>query len=204
MRTFLFTKNIFITLLIITLSVLSCKAQNLTAAQMGIYFGTPKTAITTNSQGTATIDFDRNGRITQVVQGNMKMVYEWTSDGKSVTISMYNGSIMQDSGYIEVYELSNSRYKYCIGGMTDVEIIFKKNGAYDYVITTNGQMSMKSTYHYKNEYDMYPNAVEMSMGDQSIKSSFTVKEYDTKGNAIVFTQEAMWQVDETSTVIEYY
>ena len=51
-------------------------AQSLSAAQMNIYYGHPKTVTMTNQQGTVITELDRQGRVTQVTQGNMRMTYE--------------------------------------------------------------------------------------------------------------------------------
>ena len=74
-------------------TILSCfaaSAQNLTARQMNIYFGNPQTVTATNSQGTITTEFDRQGRILKMTQGNMRLVYDWSDDNyQSCGIILY-------------------------------------------------------------------------------------------------------------------
>lgn len=179
-------------------------AQNLTAAQMNIYFGHPKKVTVSNSQGVVTTEFDREGKITGISQGNMRMVYDWASDGKNVTLSMYQGQNIQDSGNISITTLSKSLYKYTIGGVVEMSVVFKENGAVEKLNISNPQMSTTMTYFYHNSQDIYPYAIEQSMGDQAMKLAVTINKTDSYGNAIEYTQEAMGMKDVSHLAIEYY
>lgn len=184
--------------------ILSATAQNLTASQMNIYFGSPKRVSVTNSQGTTVTEFDRNGRVTKAQQGNMSIKYDWSEDGSEVTLSMYQGANLQNQGNIRIIENTPSKLKYDIGGMVTMDISFKNNGALDKVIMTNPQMSGTMTYFYNQESDVFPYAIEQAYGDQSAKVSVTIDETDSDGNAIVYTQELMGNKDVTRLTIEYY
>lgn len=184
--------------------ILPVKTQNLTARQMNIYFGSPKKAIMTNSQGTTIAEFDRVGRVIKAMQGNMSINYDWSEDGTVVTLSMYQGANYIDQGHIKIIENTPSKLKYDMGGVVTMNISFKNNGALDKVVMTNPQMSGTMTYFYKHESDVFPYAIEQAAGNQSAKGSVTIDETDSYGNAIVYTQELMGNKDVTRLTIEYY
>lgn len=184
--------------------ILPTTAQNLTASQLNIYFGSPKKATVTNSQGTIIAEFDRNGRVTKVTQGNMSFKYDWSTDGKEVTVSMYQGANFQDSGLINVLENSPSRLKYVIGDMATMDISFKNNGAVEKIQMSNPQGNGTMTYFYDNASDVFPYAIEMSTGVQSAKISVTIDKTDSYGNPTAYTQEIMGQKEVTKMIIEYY
>ena len=204
MRNIFQFRHLAVVFMMIVTGAISMVAQNLTAAQMNIYFGHPKKVIQTNSQGTTITEFDRDGRVMNVIQGNMRAVYKWHDAGKKVTLSMYQGPNLQDSGVIVISEMTKNLYKYNMGGMADVEVTFKENGAMLQTVMTNPQMSMAMKYLYRDEKDMYPYAVEQSMGDQSVKGVVTIDKTDSCGNAVEFSQEVMGQKAVTSLTIEYY
>lgn len=179
-------------------------AQNLTAKQMNIYFGNPKSVITTNSQGTIKTEFDTFGRITKILQGNMHVVYDWNKDGSGVTLSMYQGANFMDSGTIEISVFNNMEYKYMVGGEVETTVIFKDNGAMDKTIMSNPQITGTMTFYYYSASDMFPYAIEQSMGVQSVVASVTINETDEKGNPTVYTQESMGNKDVTTQSIVYY
>jgi hypothetical protein len=184
--------------------ILPAKAQNLTASQMNIYFGSPKKVTMANSQGTTITEFDRDGRITKAMQGNMSINYDWSEDGTEVTISMYQGANLQDNGTIKIIENTPYKLKYNIGEVTTVDISFKKNGVLDTVVTTNPQMSGTMTYYYKQSTDVYPYAIEQTSGNRSAVVSVTIDEIDSYGNAIAFTQDLWGNKYLTNLTIEYY
>lgn len=197
-------KQICTALTLVMATILPVAAQNLTASQMNIYFGTPKKVTMTNSQGTTVTEFDRSGRVTKAQQGNMSVTYDWSDDGSEVTLSMYQGANFQDHGHIRIIENSPSKLKYDMGGMITMDISYKKNGALDKVVMTNPQMSGTMTYFYEKETDVYPYAIEQASGNQALKASVTIDETDSYRNAIVYTQEAMGNKDVTRLMIEYY
>jgi len=179
-------------------------AQNLTARQMNIYFGSPKKVTMSNSQGTTVTEFDHTGRVTSAKQGNMSVSYEWNEQGDNVTLSMYQGANYQDHAHIEIVENSPSRLKYTIGNVVNMEILFKENGALEKSVMSNPQMSGSMIYFYKNDDDVFPYAIAQESGNQSIKISVTIDEIDSYGNVIVYTQEFMSNKDVTRMIIEYY
>lgn len=197
---------VLLTAAIITIltGAFSSFGQNLTAAQMNIYFGQPKRATVTNNQGTVTTEFDREGRVLRVAQGNMRMEYNWSSNGKTVTITAYQGQNVQDSGVIEISEFSKSVYKYTMGDVVQMTVSFNNNGAMENIKMVNPQMSATTTYFYRNPKDMFPYAIEQTMGDQSIKGAISIDKTDAVGNAIEYTQEAMGMKNITKVSIEYY
>lgn len=197
-------KKISVVIALVAAVILPTKAQNLTASQLNVYFGTPKKVTMTNSQGTTVTEFDRSGRVTKATQGNMSINYDWSDDGSEVTLSMYQGVNMQDHGHIKIIENTHSKLKYEIGGMVMMDISFKNNGAMDKLIMTNPQMSATMTYFYDQESDVFPYAIEQVAGNQSAKVSVTIDETDSFGNAIVYTQELMGNKDVTRLTIEYY
>ena len=93
-------QKIYVVIVFIMTMILPANAQNLTASQMNIYFGSPKKVTVTNSQGTTMTEFDRKGRVTSTKQGNMSVTYQWSDDGTEVTLSMYQGANFQDHGHI--------------------------------------------------------------------------------------------------------
>lgn len=184
--------------------VISVIAQNLTAAQMNIYFGQPKKATVTNSQGTVVTEFDPQGRIISISQGNMRAVYDWEEDGSEVTMTMFQGQNIKDSGIIKIAELSKKHYSYEIGGMVNVTVDFKENCAMSGSSMASPQMVMTTKYYYNNADDMFPYAIEQSMGNQSLKASLSIDRIDSVGNPIEFTEEMMGQKSQTRQTIEYY
>lgn len=197
-------KTISAIIAIMIMLILPVSAQNITARQMNIYFGMPKKVTMSNSQGTTTTEFDRDGRVVKVKQGNMSISYEWSEDGKEVILSMYQGANFQDHGHISIIENNSSKLKYSIEGMITMDIVFKNNGALDKVVMTNPQMNATMTYLYRNSDDVFPYAIEQAAGDQALKSSVIINETDSLGNPVVYTQEAMGNKDVTRLTIEYY
>lgn len=194
-------QKIYVVIVFIMTMILPANAQNLTASQMNIYFGSPKKVTVTNSQGTTMTEFDRKGRVTSTKQGNMSVTYQWSDDGTEVTLSMYQGANFQDHGHINVIENTPSRLKYDMGGILTMDITFKKNKALDKVVMTNPQMSGTITYIYNQESDIYPYSIEQTAGNQVVKASVTINETDSYGNPIVFTQELMGNKDITKQTI---
>lgn len=199
-----FSFRTLITLLLISVAgILESKGQNITASQLNIYFGHPKQVTVVNPQGTAVTEFDKEGRITSVTQGNMKMVYDWAPDGKTITLSMYIGVNMQEAGVIEVAEFTKRDLKYKVG-VNEMSVTFKDNGAVDTMVMKSPQGEMMTKYLYRNPDDAYPYAGEMTMGEQAMKVALTVDKTDDKGNVTEFTQELMGQKQVTTMQIEYY
>lgn len=199
-----FSFRTLITLLLISVAgILESKGQNITASQLNIYFGHPKQVTVVNPQGTAVTEFDKEGRITSVTQGNMKMVYDWAPDGKTITLSMYIGVNMQETGVIEVAEFTKRDLKYKVG-VNEMSVTFKDNGAVDTMVMKSPQGEMMTKYLYRNPDDAYPYAGEMTMGEQAMKVALTVDKTDDKGNVTEFTQELMGQKQVTTMQIEYY
>lgn len=204
METMVKLKSSCIVIMLIITTILPASAQNLTARQMNIYFGSPKKVIMSNSQGTTVTEFDHAGHVTSAKQGNMSISYEWNESGDSVILSMYQGVNYQDHAHIEIIENSPSKLKYVIGSIVNMEISFKENGVLEKSVMTNAQMSGSMIYYYKNDNDVYPYAIEQEMGNQSMKLSVTINKTDSYGNAIVYTQEFMGNKDVTRLTIEYY
>ncbi len=194
----------FVAIILIMAVALPTGAQNLTAKQMNIYFGSPKKVTVSNSQGTIITEFDRKGRVTSARQGNMSISYEWDESGENVTLSMYQGANYQDHSHIKIIENSQSKLKYTIGNMVDMELLFKSNGALKKTVMTSSQMSGSMNYYYKSESDIFPYAIEQVVGHQSMKQSVTIHETDSYGNAVAYTQEFMGNKDVTKVTIEYY
>lgn len=200
----IFSFRTLITLLLISVAgILESNGQNITASQLNIYFGQPKRATVVNPQGTAVTEFDKEGRITSVTQGNLKMAYDWAPDGKSITVSMYLGVNMQEGGVIEVTEFTKKDLKYKVG-VNEMSVTFKDNGAVDTMMMKAPQGEVVTRYLYRNPEDAYPYAGEMTMGEQAMKVALTVDKTDDKGNVTEFTQELMGQKQVTTMQIEYY
>lgn len=193
-----------VAIILIMTTALPVVAQNLTARQMNIYFGSPKKVTMSNSQGTTVTEFDRIGRVTSTKQGNMSISYEWNESGDSVILSMYQGANYQDHTHIKIVKNSQSQLKYTIGNMVDIEISFNGNGALEKSVMTTHQMSTSMIYYYKSDKDVFPYVIEQEMGNQSMKLSVSINETDFYGNAIVYTQEFMGNKDVTRLTIEYY
>lgn len=193
-----------VAIILVMTTALPVVAQNLTARQMNIYFGSPKKVTMSNSQGTTVTEFDIVGRVTSTKQGNISISYEWNESGDSVILSMYQGANYQDHTHIKIVENSRLQLKYTIGNMVDMEISFNGNGALEKSVMTTPQMSTSMIYYYKSESDIFPYVIEQKMGNQSMKLSVSINETDFYGNAIVYTQEFMGNKDVTRLTIEYY
>lgn len=203
-KTFYKLIRMALALMLLAMAAENAMAQNLTAAQNNIYFGQPKRATITNSQGTIISDYDQSGRIMSVTQGVMRMVYDWNDDGSKLTISVYRGQDLQDSGVITISEMTKTCYKYNVNGMQDVIVTFKDNGALDKFTISTPEISSGMAYLYRNQSDIYPYAIEMSMGEQTARASVTINQTDSYGNATEFTQELMGQKEVTHVAIQYY
>lgn len=184
--------------------MLLSQAQNLTASQMNIYFGSPKKATVTTPQGVAVTEFDKEGRITSMTQGNMKMTYDWNVEPGKVIASMYQGPNLSDSGEIIVSKMTPEILEYNIPGMGEMEFNFKKNGAVDRSVMKTPQMEIVSVYLYKNPDDVYPYAIENEIAGQKITVNVSVDKTDAMGNAIEYTQESMGQSMTSKMDLEYY
>lgn len=192
-----------IIMVMILLGGASAWSQNLTAAQMNIYFGHPSKVKMSNGQGAVVVEFDRDGRITSVIQGNMRMAYDWSADRDSVTLSMYQGPNIKDAGLIQISEFTKTAYKYRVSGL-EYAVRFKENGTVISSVTSNSQMSMTTSYLYRDESDIFPYAMEQTMGDQAIRWTVTINQTDSCGNPTEFTQETIGMKNVTRFEIEYY
>ena len=197
-------KDVVLLITAIILGINSVKGQYLTAAQMCIYYGQPKSVITVGSQGTIFTKFDRQGRIVNIRQGNMHIAYAWSEDGRTVTLSMYQGANFMSSTDIEISEFSASKHEYRVNGNVDMSVRFKENGAIDKIRLSAPQMQGVTTYFYRSPQEMFPYAVEQSSGDQSIKMSIIINETDDYGNPAMFTQEVIGNKEVCRYEIEYY
>ncbi len=203
MRIINLLKFLAIVLVMTAIGSTDAKGQNLTGAQMNIYFGHPKKVRMSNQQGAIVTEFDRDGRILSVSQGNMRMVYDWSAHRDSVTLSMYQGPNMKDAGLIEISEFTKTAYRYKVAGL-EYKVEFKENGAMLRNVTSNAQVSTTSTYLYRAESDMFPYAIEQTMGDQAIRWTVTINQTDSYGNPTEFTQETIGMKNVTRFEIEYY
>ncbi len=182
----------------------SATAQNIHARQYNIYNGQPKSAVITNPQGTVEVDFDRQGRITCITQGVMKMVYDWDVEPGKVVVSMYKGTEFTEGGEIWVEELSNRCHHYGIGENFDTNVTYKSNGAMDRATVTNPMGSMTLRYIYNSASDLYPYAIEQTMGGQSGTLEVTINSTDSYGNVTDYSQSFMGNVGNTHMDIQYY
>lgn len=198
-------RQLIISLLLIVGAAISSYAQTpLTAAQMNIYFGQPKNATITNPQGSMTYEFDRSGRVIAMIQGPARMTFEWAADNSSIKVSMYNNSVFQGGSEIVISEFTPAIYDYTMVGEGDITVTFRKNGSYDKMVASNTMMTLTTQYCYHNESDMYPYAVEMSNGSESVKVAVIIEATDSKGNATRFKREMMGMQEVSTVQIEYY
>lgn len=63
---------------------------------------------------------------------------------------------------------------------------------------------MYSTYYYNNDSDLYPYKIENRMGTQSQTIFVNVEKYDSKGNAIEFTNSCNGITIQQKRLITYY
>lgn len=196
-------KCLAIIIVMMVIGSMDTRGQNLTAAQMNIYFGHPKKVKMSNQQGAIVTEFDRDGRILSVSQGNMRMAYDWSAHRDSVTLSMYQGPNMKDADLIEISEFTKTAYKYKVSGQ-EYKVEFKENGAMLNNVTSNAQISMTTSYLYHAESDVFPYAIEQTMGDQAVRLTVTINQTDSYGNPTEFTQETIGMKNVTRFEIEYY
>lgn len=197
-------KSLFDVMLCWMITTFPASAQNLMARQMNIYFGSPKKVTVSSSQGTVITEFDRNGRVTNARQGSMSISYDWEADGEAVTMSMFLGPNLQESGHVHVLENTLTNLKYQLGDNITVDIRFKSNGSIESSTMTGGPMDMTITYLYRDDSDNYPYAIKQEAKDQAMQLSLTVNETDSYGNAVKFTQELGSTKEVTTVDIEYY
>lgn len=179
-------------------------SQNLTAAQMNIYFGSPKKATVTTPQGTVVTEFDGQGRIISVTQGNMRMVYDWESVENKIIVSMFQGPNFKDKGEIVLTEFLPRHYRYSLDGSIEIDVTFMENGALDVSKVINPQATILTRYLYREADDVYPYAIENSFGEQAVEIEVAINKLDDRGNAVSYTQTAMGQAMETTVELEYY
>lgn len=209
--------SLYIIPLILSMSALGCgvnevkqNVQNqdytpyLTAKQMNIYFGNPKSVVSKRSNGyTNKTCFDKNGRVTSVSIKDNKMVYDWKSNNQLVIMS-YSNNEFSASNLINISELSKSRYAYTVGGAIDVNVEFNSNETIQEINITNPKSTYTAIYHYNSDKEIYPTSVIQKMNDQTIKVKITIDQLDDKGNPIRFSESFLGNTIEANQIIEYY
>ena len=198
-------KKFFLTLAVVICNIFCANAQELTKNMFNIYYGQPKTLVQSSSMmpGTMTIEFDRSGRVLSKTGGDVKMVYNWSSDGTSVEVKGYNNGQYVQSGMIYIEQMTSEKYKYTADGAT-IEVSFRANGSINKMTMSGGGQSMSTTYYYNSSTDAYPYKYVSAGGGQSMTVNVTGVEKDSKGNCIKFTQSSQGQSMVNTNSISYY
>ncbi len=180
-------------------------AQELTKQMFSIYFGQPKTLVQSNNMTSETmiVEFDRSGRVLSKASGGAKMVYDWSSDEKSVEIKTYNNEQYAGGGTINIEVMSSNLYKFSTNGM-DCEVSFRANGSINKMKMSGGGQTMSTTYYYRGSEDAYPYEIVTAGGGQSMSLSLSDISVDAKGNYTRCTQSAQGQSVITTNSISYY
>lgn len=198
-------KKILLSLTVIVYNIFCASAQELTKNMFNIYFGQPKTLVQSSSMmpGTMTIEFDRSGRVLSKTGGDGKMVYNWSTDGTSVEVKVYNNGQYVGSGMIYIEQMTSEKYKYTADGAT-IEVSFRANGSINKMTMTGGGQSRATTYYYNSSADSYPYKIVSAGGGQSMTVNVTGIDKDSKGNCIKYTQSSHGQSMENTNSILYY
>lgn len=198
-------KKYFFVLAFFVCNYCNVNAQELTKQMLNIYFGQPKTLVQSNnmSSETMTIEFDRSGRILSKSFGGGEMVYNWSSDGKSVEVKAYNNGQYMGSGMIYIEIMTSSQYKYTSNG-ANIEVSLRDNGSINKMTMSGGGQSMTTTYYYNSSTEAYPYKIVMAGGGQSMTANISGVSKDSQGNWIKCTQSAQGQSVITTNAITYY
>lgn len=197
-------KNLFLSL-VLMISICDAKSQELTKQMFNIYFGQPETVVQSSnvSQESMTIEFDKFGRVLSKRSGSGKMVYNWSSSGKSVEVKAYNNGQYMGTGMIYIEQMTPEKYKYTADGTT-IEVSFRSNGSINKMTMSGGGQSMSTTYYYNSYTEVYPYKIVTTSGGQSMTVNVTVIEKDYKGNCIKFTQSSQGRSMVNTNSILYY
>lgn len=170
-----------------------------------IYHGQPRTLVQSSSMApmSMTIEFDRSGRVLSKSGGDGKMVYEWSSDGKSVEVKAYNNGQLMGSAMIYIETMTDNLYKYTADGV-NIEVSFRSNGSINKMVMSGGGQTMTTTYYYNSSNDVYPYKIVTAGGGQFMSMNISNVKTDSKGNWIQCTQSAQGQSMTNNNQITYY
>lgn len=196
-----------ILVLLVALCTFNCtiSAQELTKKMFNIYHGQPRTLVQSSSMApmSMTIEFDRSGRVLSKSGGDGKMVYEWSSDGKSVEVKAYNNGQLMGSAMIYIETMTDNLYKYTADGV-NIEVSFRSNGSINKMVMSGGGQTMTTTYYYNSSNDVYPYKIVTAGGGQFMSMNISNVKTDSKGNWIQCTQSAQGQSMTNNNQITYY
>lgn len=145
--------------------------------------------------------FFPDGKIKFMKNASLCVEYEWKSnDELKLNIRSAQGS---EDLYIYINEYRKDCYEYDMGE-GNVKIWFRENGSLDRKETTINGNKMYSTYYYNNDSDLYPYKIENRMGTQYQTIFVNVEKYDSKGNAIEFTNSCNGITIQQKRLITYY
>ena len=198
-------KKLFLSLTVVICNIFCINAQEITKNMFNIYYGQPKTLVQSSNimPGTMTIEFDRSGRVLSKTGGDVKMKYNWSPDGTSVEVKVYNNGQYVNSGMIYIEQMTSEKYKYTADGAT-IEISFRANGSINKMTISGGGQSMTTTYYYNSSTDSYPYKIVSAGGGQSMTVNVTGIDKDSKGNCIKYTQSSQGQSMVNTNSISYY
>ena len=170
-----------------------------------VFFGHPKTITETSSnmQCPIIINFDKTGRVSSKVLGDVKNLYIWNDKEKTVECRGYKNDKVIGSTIIYILKMSTNKYVYEANG-TRYEIVFRENGSINKASMNNNGQMMSTTYYYKSKDDLFPQKAVMKGNGQSVSSNYSNVETDSLGNVIKVLQTSLGQSYINTTKIEYY
>lgn len=194
----------FYLLLFFLVNSLIGNSQELTPKMCQVYYGKVKSITVLEPQplkGNKT-EFYEDSKVKSIIQQGNIINFDWQDDGE-VKCELFNNGNCIETAYLYVNELSETFYDYEAGN-TFYNIWFNDNGTFSHSkITSNGN-TIECQYYYKSEAEIIPYKIINRMGTQSQTIYVKVLKFDSKGNAVEFTQTSNGQTIKFKRVIEYY
>ena len=148
-------------------------------------------------------EFDKNGRLILMEQGDEKARFNWTSDSTEVEWVLFAEQTETARNIVSIDKLTETECEYeCDGVIFDFKL--RKDGAVLSYSISSSESKMEITHHFRNDNDIYPFQIVQSDGVQAGVVLVNINETDQYGNATSVTQSINGQQMTFLTTIEYY
>lgn len=194
----------FILLLFFLLNSLLGYSQELTPNLCQVYYGKVKsiTILEPEVLSGSYVEFNEDLKIKSQIQQGNKIAFDWLNEGE-IKCELFINDSKVETAYMYINEFSDVFYDFDAGD-SNYKVWFKDNGSISHSRISNNGNTMETQYYYKSDTEMFPYKIVNRMGSQSQTIYVKTLKFDSKGNAIEYTQTSNGQTIRTKRMIEYY
>ena len=147
------------------------------------------------------VEFMIDGRVRHYKNKMFEVNYEWISDEElKLEVTTSQGSQIV---YMYINEYRKEYYDIDFAE-SNCKIWFRDNGGIDRKEMRQNGVKATQTYYYHSDSDLYPYKIESIMGTQSQVIYINVEKYDSKGNAIIYSQTSNGVTFQCKRIKTYY